>query len=267
LSADGTFYVLALSQNEVRLLEGSRFAVQQVELDDVPESLADALKWDDPETTLQWHNGTGTRTGRRRMAMFHGHGYDDATAHRDHILRYFQQVARGIEEILSDEHAPLVLAGVDYVLAIYREAAPHAYISEEAIIGNQEQTSDRELHRQAWAIVEPLFKEEREAARAQYEMRAGQGSDLASSDICEIVWAAQDGRVETLFVALGVQRWGLLEAHKRDISLLDEWLPQAVDLLDLAAARTLSQGGNVYAVAPDDVLGQADAVAVFRYAQ
>ena len=58
LSGDGRFYVLALSQNEIRMLQGTRYSVGQVELESVPESLAEALKWDDPEKQL---NGTPKR--------------------------------------------------------------------------------------------------------------------------------------------------------------------------------------------------------------
>jgi hypothetical protein len=44
LSGDGRFYVLALSQNEVRLLQGTRYSVDEIELEDVPKSLVEALR-------------------------------------------------------------------------------------------------------------------------------------------------------------------------------------------------------------------------------
>ena len=46
LTGDGRFYVLALSQNEVRLLQGTRFNVGEVDLEDVPRSLAEALSYE-----------------------------------------------------------------------------------------------------------------------------------------------------------------------------------------------------------------------------
>ena len=58
LSGDGRFFLLALSQNEIRLLQGTRHSVSQIDLQDVPDSLAEALKWDDPQSQLQWHTGT-----------------------------------------------------------------------------------------------------------------------------------------------------------------------------------------------------------------
>src|SRR5215207_2909888 len=76
LAGDGQFYVLALSQNEIRLLRATRHSVSEVELEDVPQSLADTLRYDDQEKQLQFHTGTaGGRGGR--AAIFHGHKPDD----------------------------------------------------------------------------------------------------------------------------------------------------------------------------------------------
>ena len=62
LTGDGRFYVLAISQESVRLLEGTRDSVAELDLSDVPQSLAEALKYDDPERQLQFHIGRpGTR--------------------------------------------------------------------------------------------------------------------------------------------------------------------------------------------------------------
>src|SRR5579872_2167350 len=46
LGDNGGFYVLAISQNRVRLLHGTRFGLEEVELTHVPANLADALRFD-----------------------------------------------------------------------------------------------------------------------------------------------------------------------------------------------------------------------------
>ena len=55
------FYVLALSQNQVRLLRGSRYGVSDIALGEIPPSLAKALRFDDPESQLQSHGGPACR--------------------------------------------------------------------------------------------------------------------------------------------------------------------------------------------------------------
>jgi len=45
-----------------------------VELEDVPQSIAEALRYDDPEKSLQFHTGTSGGGNGERAAMFHGQG-------------------------------------------------------------------------------------------------------------------------------------------------------------------------------------------------
>lgn len=264
LSGDGKFYILALSQNEVRLLQGTGYSVSEVDLEDVPESLAEALRWDDPEQRLQWHTQTGTMTDGKRAAIFHGHGVASADDPKDYILRYFHQVDEGLRDLLRDEEAQLVLAGVDYLLPIYKKANTYPHLVDEGIEGNPEELSADELHEQAWAIVHPLFLSAQKEA-AQYRQLAGVGSEQASSDLKEVVPAAYHGRVETLFVAVGLQQWGTFDPDTNAVHLHERAEPGDEDLLDLAAVHTLLNGGTVYALEPEKVPDEAPLAAVLRY--
>jgi len=273
LSSGGRFYILALSQEQIRLLQGTRYRVGEIELKDVPKSLTEVLKWDDPEKRLQFHTSTQTPGGERtssaiggvRPAIFHGHGVASADDPKDYISRYFHQVDRGISEVLSGERVPLVLAGVDYLHPIYREANTYPYLVDEGVEGNPEKLSAEELHTRAWPIVHPLFLADQEDAAARYRQLAGAGSKRASSDLNQVVLAAYRGRVETLFVALGVQRWGVFDPDSNEIELHEETRPGDEDLLDLAAVHTLLNGGLVYAIEPEEVPGKASLAALFRY--
>jgi hypothetical protein len=96
---DQGFFVLAVSQNEVRLLKCTQHSVRKIDLKDMPTSLAQALRFDDPEKRPQFHTGTSTPgAGGVRSALFHGHGVgvDDA---KSNILRYFHKVDKGLQEL------------------------------------------------------------------------------------------------------------------------------------------------------------------------
>ncbi len=259
LTGDGQFYVLALSQNEVRLLRATRHSVGEVELRDVPESLADALRHDDPEKQLQFHTGTsGGRGGR--AAVFHGHEAADA---KDDILCYFRRIDRGVREALKGSRALLVLAGVDYLLPIYREANTYPHLVEEGITGNLERLSKEEVHREAWAIVRPHFLEARREAVARYEQLAGTGQ--TSNDLREIIPAAYYGRVDVLFAAAGSRRWGCFDPGTGEAELHEEAEFGDGDLLDFAAVQTLLNKGTVYVLNPEDMPGSVVVASVFRY--
>jgi len=260
-SGDGRFYILALSQNEVRLLQGTRDIVQEINPQGIPHSLAEALRYDDPQRQLQFHTQTAGGPNKR-SAMFHGHGVgaDDT---KDNILRYCQQIDRGLHEVLKDEQAPLVCAGVDYLLSIYKEANTYSPLMDKGVDGNPEEMSEEDLHKRAWSIVEPYFEREQQEALAQYRQFIGTGK--GSHDVKEIIPAASFGRVEALFCAVGIQQWGLFDADTGSVTLHDRKQPGDEDLFDSAAVQTLLHGGTVYGMEPEAVPDGAPLAALFRY--
>jgi hypothetical protein len=260
-SGDGRFYVLALSQNEVRLLQGTRYSIGEIELQDVPASLAEALTYDDPEKQLQFRTDPSSGKGAQ-TALFHGQGAG-ADNKRANLLRYFQQIDRGLQQTLQNEQAPLVLAGVEYLFPFYREANTYPYLIGAGVRGNPEEMSAKELHEQAWAIVHPFYQRAQQAAVAQYKQLINSG--LASKDIRQIVPAAYYGRIETLFVALGWQQWGAFNPQTNTIHFHGEAEPGDEDLLDAAAVQTLLRGGTVYALKPEKMPDKAPLAAVFRH--
>jgi hypothetical protein len=261
LSGDGEFYILALSQNTVRLLHGTRHTVSELDLAGVPRSLAEAMRYEEPVESAQYH--TRAPAGRdKRALVFHGHGVGEDDE-KDRILRYFRQIDAGLRELLAGQRAPLVLAGVDYLLPIYREANTYPYLLEEGVTGSPDRLRADELHAQAWEIVGPHFERTRQASLARYGEYAAKG--LASHRLEEIVPAAHHGRVDTLFVAIGEERWGVFDPTTNTVSVRSSMEAGDGDLLDFAAIRTLANGGTVYAVEPSAVPNGGPAAAIFRY--
>lgn len=264
LDGDGAFFILALSKGRVRLFEGGRFRVREVDLDGVPTSLEEALGHELTESHLQFHTGTAATRGGRgdRSAVFHGQGAGEEDEKAE-IKRYFDILDRGLRERLNDHRAPLVLAGVDYLLPIFREATGYPHLVEGGVHGNPDDLRPEELHEKAWELVEPHFAATRETDAERFHERVGTGR--ASGRLGEVVPAAFDGRVDTLFVARGVHRWGSFDRAERQLRLDDEPGPGSEDLLDTAAVQTYLNGGTVHAVDPEEVPGDEPLAAVFRY--
>jgi hypothetical protein len=263
LSGDGRFYLLALSQDEVRLFQGTRYRIAEIDLEEAPASKAEALRYDDPERRLQFHTASGPSGGEgSRPAMFHGHGAPSQDQ-KDGILRYFHKLDTGLQAVLAGEQAPMVLAGVDYLLPLYRRASSYPNLLEEGITGSPENLDAGELHQKAWPLVQPHFQEERASAARRLAQSAG-GTGMSDRTV-EIVPAAFQGRVDTLFVALDVEQWGTFEPGTHQLSLHDTPQPGDSDLADLAAVQTLIHGGAVYALKLEEMPVDASAVALFRY--
>ncbi len=259
-ASDGHFYILALSQNQVRLLAGTRYTVDEIDLESMPTSMADALQHERFEKQLQSHSGTSSGTGGR-STMFHGQDIGDEA--KDRILRWFHMIDDGLPNLLTGRQSPLVLAGVEYLFPLYKEANSYPYLLEEGIPGNPEELSPEELHAQAWPLVQPTFMQAREKAAAQYSQWVGTGQTTA--DVKEAVLAAHHGQVDILFVAVGIQVWGNFDPGTDTVQMHQDPEPGDEDLLDLAAIQSTLNGGTVYAVEPEQMPDHALLAAVFRY--
>lgn len=260
---DGRFYVLAISQNQVRLLEGTKLTIKQVDLEraDVPSSLAEALRFDEFERQLQFHTRASGSVGGRAAIAFSGNQVLKDVA-RDNILRYFQQVDRGLHDLLRDQRYPLVLAGVDYLLPIYKEANTYNHLMDEGIPGNPEIGNPRSLHAQAWEIVGPYFAREQQETIDRYRQFAGTG--LASADVVQIVRGAFEGRIDTLLVTTGQDIMGTYSQATGEVLVGDD-VPGAEDLSDFASIHTILNSGEVYSLPPEDMPEPSGMAAVFRY--
>jgi hypothetical protein len=94
------------------------------------------------------------------------------------------------------------------------------------------------------------------------------GTGRASSRLEEILQAAYDGRVETLFTARGVRVWGQYDPESRETRFAEEQDAQtngSEDLLDLAGIQAYIRGGKIFAVEQQDVPEGMAAAAIFRW--
>jgi hypothetical protein len=262
-SGNGRFYVLTLSQKQVRLFLGSHYSVNEVRLKRVPQGLADAMKYDEVERQLQYHSGTGAaEKGGRRAAVYHGQGAGKAEV-KDQILRYFRRVDRAVHGVLRGEQAPLVLVGLEYLFPIYRQANTYPHLLEEHLDVNADELGVEELHEKAWDLVAPHFRSSQEQAARRFSELAGAGR--ASDRLEEIVPAALDRRVEALFLPRKEHAWGSFDRRKRKVTVGGKPGPEKEDLLDLSAVHTLDADGTIFAVDPAALPGNGPCAAIFRY--
>ena len=133
------------------------------------------------------------------------------------------------------------------------------------IKGNPDLLRADELHKSAWNILKHHFQAAQAEVVAQYQQLAGQTSKRATDTCKKIVPAAYHGQVETLFVASGVQQWGVFNPVTSEIEIHDQRETRDEHLLDLAAVQTYLKGGTVYTMESEKVPGRTSAAAVLRY--
>lgn len=267
LAANNEFYVLALSQNKVRLFQGTHYSMSEIESKDLPENLVDVLSKEEFQRSLQIR--TANVAGGRQDAIYHGSGANsDDEPHRPHdqLIRFFHGVDEGVRSVLKESSAPLVLAGVEYYLPIYREVNGYGNLVEDSIVaGNPDHVKPKEMHAKAWDIVEPRFMETQRSSLDRFQQLRGNGDRLASDDIREVLPAAVFGRIDTLFIEIGSHLWGRYDADDNSVDLHDEHEAGDDDLLDLAAVHTVKHGGTVHALKSESMPTNQNLAASFRY--
>jgi hypothetical protein len=261
---DGRLYVLSLGLERAELLLCTRYDSATITLRDLPASLKESLKYDEFAKQPQLHPGVPGHAGERG-AIFHGQGARDDMVAKQEIGRYFQQIDQAVLAALRDARAPLVLAGLGYLLPIYRAVNSYANLTEAGIPCNPSNMSAAELRAQAWAIVAPGFEREHADAAERFRLIAATEPARATSYMRAIVPAAWAGRIATLFVGAGQRRWGRFDPASGVLSIHE--LAEAADteLVNLAAAHTLIHGGAVHVVTPDQLAAAAPLAAVLRY--
>jgi hypothetical protein len=265
LTNNGRFYLLAASLNNVRLFEATRFDISEVTLDDdVPLSLDEYLRFDDPEKSVQHYStsqGSAAGSGQG-SAAFYGTGAGDDDKKTD-VLRYFQQLDNGVRKQLGADTAPLVFWGVEYLFPIYREANHYNYFLEEAVVGSPEQLDAQEIHSQAWEFIKPHFQQVQADALANYANHLG--TDQTLEDITAILPAAFDGRIDSLFIADKHQLWGTYNYTTRSTEVQGQKTLDNEDLINVATLQTVSNGGQVYKVKAENMPNNSQMAALLRY--
>lgn len=264
LNGDGNFYILLLNLNNVRLFYATRDNFSEVELTDTHTRLEDAYGMEDEEKSLGFHTGTSSSGGSERPAMYYGQGVEDKR--KEEILRFFHEVDEGITRLFEDESAPMVLTGVEYLFPLYHEANTYQNLLKEGVQGSPQRQDIKELHAQAWKVVEPIFLETQQKAINRFMELHGQQNGLASSDLKEVVKAAVAGRIETLLLPLGEQKWGRYDPATDSIHFDLEPTQENDDLLNFAAVQTILNSGNVYTISEDRFPSNQEVAAIFRYA-
>jgi len=258
LTKPSVFYVLALSQKNMRLLRCTLDSSEEVQLGE-----STTMSYDDYMDTAK-PDHVSIKRGTSGMASGSSKGVIGTTTseleRKDEYLRhFFKQIDAGVGEALRGKTDPLVPVGVEYELPIYAAVNTYPHTVVEGVRGAPNGLKAGEMHARAIEAIASDYERKLDAALAEYDHKAGGG---ASNRLKDIVQAAHDGRVVTLIVSDSVEAPGTF----------DEETNQAVgertsgqDLVNDAVVQTITHAGNVFVTTSKKMPNGAPAVAIFRY--
>ncbi|MGV3618505.1 MAG: hypothetical protein ACO1SV_24545 [Fimbriimonas sp.] len=257
--ANAAYYVLVLDQHDIRLLRGNREAIKEVHLPHLPHRREDVVPFRHPRKETQGHTVAGP--SHAPSLVSHG-GPNIQDEEREQIRHLFLTIANAVRPFVAITPAPVILAGVDYLCEIFR-ALSVLPLASQTIEGSPKTASNETLRDRAWAIMaeRQADLERREAAN----VRARLGTGLASDHLSEVVPAAIQGRVETLFIRDELLAWGSYEAKSGHVHRSAGPGRDNEELLNLAAIHVLRHGGVVYECTGERVPSQNGVAATFRY--
>ena len=251
------FFLLALSERKVQLYEGDGQGLKPVRVAGMPKNIDDALQIDGADRGSQTHSANAGGHGRAG-AIFHGHGGKADTA-KTNLRDYFQQVATALDRHLQQHRELLVVATVGENMPIWREVSRYSHLSAEFVPGSPDRTPLGKIHDKALRLVEAQF--DREAQDAYARLCAAKGTPRAVIGLGQVLPAASEGKIDTLFVDCNKPICGRFDPASGGVEVQDCASGRNVgDLLDVAIQETLNHRGKVFPLDSDGDLVPAEAL-------
>jgi hypothetical protein len=256
------YQVLGLSLNRIRLFEGNRDALDEVELvSEVPRTITEALgeELTEPHQTVASYGGLG---GGRR-SMHHGQGGKKDEAGID-AERFFRAIDRAVLEHHSRPSGlPLILAALPEHHQLFHQVSENPLLLTEGIKFNPDSVSPEELRALAWQIVGPQYLVRMSTVSQEVEQSCSKG--LGSDNLEQIAQAAASGRVATLLIEADRHIAGRLGGSMGQVELADLSDPQVDDLLDDLGELVVKKGGQVLVMPSERMPTRSGLVATYRY--
>lgn len=270
--ADG-FYVLALSARKTRLFRADRHSICEVADTGLPQGVETTVAATDYQQTVHGNPVSSVRGGRAgntggepgavpaRQII----GDSPEEVRKGEMLHYLEKLAAAFDEKCAMLQSPVIVAGGPEIIGNFRPRSACRSLWPEMLEVNPDSLDLAELHRRAWALIEPKLTGRLEAVIDRFNGLYEDHSSRASLNPTEIVTAAWNGRMDTLILAEGQHLWGRFDEAGQQVVVRPEPEARDDDLLDIAARQTLLNGGDVRIVSRDHVPYGAAAAGIMRY--
>ena len=239
MKEDIYFYILVISKKKCKLFRANNHAITELDID-LPEDV----------------NSFRDEESRGRA----GDNLDEKT----NLAVYFEYVDDILwKEVLNRESAPLILAGVEYLIPIYKSVCDYKNVWPESLTGSREQQDQKLLLHDALFLVSSLFDEKLQKAIQEFGNKST--TELTSVVAANIIAASYYSRVSHLFVRKGEHLFGKFNEQENQLELNHDPDEGGEDLLDNAIVNTLSKGGEVFLLDREQMPQDSMVAAIFRY--
>lgn len=263
LQAIDRYQVLCVDQKKIKLLEGHRDVLDEVDLaPGVPRTLEEALgdQLTEPQLRVATY-GLGPATGD--VPMFHGQGGRKDEVDLD-MERFFRAVDRAILEHHSKPSGlPLLLAALPENQAHFRKFSQNPSLASGGVSANPEALSPEEMRECAWREMEPAFEAKVNGLKERFQ--TARSRDTGSDDLSRIALEALKGRIDTILIDRDQKVPGRVDEATGQIEFSNLEHPDIDDLLDDLGEMVLKRGGQAIVLPSDHMPAKTGAAAIYRY--
>jgi hypothetical protein len=250
------FYVLALSKSSSSFYKGDNLGLERLEIEGLPQGVNDVIHFEEK-------NERQLLRGGAREGSTHGHG-NGLLDEKEYISQYLKEVDQTLmTEILANEHAPLVIAGVEYIVGIYKQVSRYKHVVDSGITGNHEHTELSQLFQKAIELAGPYLEEGNKKALKNYYNQLN--TALTSSMPEKVIPATYYKQVYDLFVEKGLHIWGTFDETENKLVINEQMQLNDICLVNRAIVNTISTGGDVYILEGERMPNGAQIAASLRF--
>jgi hypothetical protein len=274
MSTDGRFYILSLSLGNIKFYECSPYDINEIRIENIPRNIDDVLRYYETDRSVDSHLGGLQHGGQAKRAtqasgykgsnsVYHGQQGSSEENLQPKYVEFFRQIDQGLHNILKDEKAPLIIASVEYLQPLYKEANTYHNLVKDGINGNPDLMTAEEIMDKALRIVQPILNNDVNDVKKKFGEFFGTGK--ATTDIDEVVPASFYGRIDKLLISAGQQKWGRFDEVTGKVDIHEEKNDGDIDLIDFAAVQTFLKDGKVFIVKPEEIPNRGYMAALMRY--
>jgi hypothetical protein len=261
LQSSDRYQLLGLNRREVKLFEGNRDALDEIEpAPEVPRTITDALgdELTEPHLTVASYG-----TGVAGPAMRHGHG-----AKKDEVDLDAERFFRAVDRAVLEHHSrpsglPLILAALPEHHSLFRQVSQNSFLVSEAVDIHPDALSGEALRERAWRVIEPRYLAR--LATLVDEFGKAKSNGLGSDDAALIAEAAAAGRVATVLIEAERHVPGRIDQVSGRVEFGELAHPDVDDMLDDIGELVLKKGGQVVVVPAERMPVETGVAAIYRF--
>lgn len=257
-SAD-RYHVLGLNRQEIKLFEGNRDALDEVEPDPAVPRTALAVVGT-PESKEAHLSAWPAAPG--------GGVYYGTTSTQELLDNEAEQFFRAVDRAVRQHHSrpsglPLVLAALPENQSAFRRISHNPFLLPEGVDIHPDALPIEALRDRVWEVIKPHYLERLAGLIDMFGM--ARSRELGTDDVAQIATNAVAGRVGTLLVEADRIVPGRIDLFSGEIERRELTHPEIDDLLDDLAEEVLKNNGQVVIVPSERMPSATGAAAIFRY--